>query len=147
MALTMCFAGNCSCYEGCTPCTQLVATMAYVRGWDRLPDGVILAGGQAAVSPDAALRFRFAKKQERREVKQGNIPVGHSTSEHSSSCCDALLHCSTCLAETGCSTGSSVTTCQMQVEEGVVVSPIRRNPLHEINQNGPALAHGARSRE
>src|SRR4051794_39775223 len=62
-----------------------------------------------------------------------------NTSEHSSSCCDALLYCSTCLAEIGCSTTSSVTTCQMQVEEEIVVSLIRRTRLHEINQNGPAL--------
>jgi hypothetical protein len=101
-------------------------------------------------------------------VKQGNIPCWSlhrsrvhifrmrvdlyliklpNTSEHSSSCCDALLYCSTCLAEIGCSTTSSVTTCEMQVEEEIVVSLIRRTRLHEINQNGPALAHGARSRE
>jgi hypothetical protein len=36
--------------------------------------GAILADEQAAVSPDAALGFRFAKKKGRREVKQGNIP-------------------------------------------------------------------------
>jgi hypothetical protein len=56
MARRCALPGNCSCYGDCSPCTQLVVTMADVRGWDRLPDGVILAGEQAAVSTNAALR-------------------------------------------------------------------------------------------
>ena len=47
--------------EDCGPCTQLVATMAEREGVAPATIRAILAGDERAMTPDAALGFRFAQ--------------------------------------------------------------------------------------
>ncbi len=58
--------------EDCGPCTQLVVTMAEHEGVR--PDALraILAGDEAAMPPDAALGFRFARSVLEHDIAEGD---------------------------------------------------------------------------
>jgi hypothetical protein len=54
--------------EDCGPCTQLVVTMAEREGVSPEALRAILAGDKAAMPPDAALGFRFARSVLERDI-------------------------------------------------------------------------------
>jgi len=54
--------------EDCGPCTQLVVTMAEREGVSPAILRAIIAGDEAAMSPEAALGYRFAKAVIERDI-------------------------------------------------------------------------------
>jgi hypothetical protein len=58
--------------EDCGPCTQLVVTMAERQGVNPASLRSILARDEAAMPPDAALGFRFARSVLERDIAEGD---------------------------------------------------------------------------
>jgi hypothetical protein len=58
--------------EDCGPCTKLVVTMAEREGVNPATLRAVLAGDESAMSPDAALGFRFARAVLERDIAEGD---------------------------------------------------------------------------
>ena len=55
--------------EDCGPCTQIVLDMATAEGVDPLVLGAVLVGDEAAMGPDAALAWGFARASLARDLE------------------------------------------------------------------------------